>query len=210
MPSKKKSSSSRNKARKGGMKAEEQQETPDMQMERLKIDDNFQADEDTLLEEAIKLAAAEKEELDAAAVEQKEQDKKVAAKHVNECQHGYIPTEDLFLISDFAEAHFDGYYSVGAGAMFGECSDAAHRATFEKYHEVWHDPSKMKQVASYFIFLGTQGVLDGNITNARTFASMACYLRDNMAVFLQETKATLDPTKVIELKHGDEHTLSSI
>eukprot|EP00985_Skeletonema_marinoi_P021230 scaffold12924_cov58-Skeletonema_marinoi.AAC.1 len=69
MPSKKKKSS-RGKARKGSnrnrkkKKKEEQEEQGplDEQMERLKINDDS-IDEATLLEEAIKLAAVEKEAL---------------------------------------------------------------------------------------------------------------------------------------------------
>jgi hypothetical protein len=204
MPPKKKKSSRPKAARRGDKKEEGQQGTPDTQMERLKIADDSQADEDAFLEEAIKLAAAEKEALDAAAAQQKEQNEK--AKHVNECQHGYVATEEHFFISDFAITFFAGYNSVGAGAMLSECFEAAEKATAEKYPEVWHDPSKMKQVASYFILLGTQGVLDGKIGIARFYASTASHFEEYIEV-LHETKATLDPTKVIELKHGDEHTL---
>jgi hypothetical protein len=77
MPPKKKSTRPK-AARRGDEKAEGQQGqgTPDTEMERLKIADDSQADEDAFLEEAIKLAAAEKEALDAAAAQQKEQDKK--------------------------------------------------------------------------------------------------------------------------------------
>jgi len=59
--------------------------------------------------------------------------------------------------------------------------------------------------------LGTQEVLEGDIDSARCYAFIARHFEEHiavyLAVFLQETKATLDPTKVIELKHGDEHTL---
>jgi len=71
MPSKKKKSSSRNKARKGGNKTKEKLEIPDAQMQRLKIDDS-QADEDALLEKAIKLAAAEETALAAKSEETSE------------------------------------------------------------------------------------------------------------------------------------------
>jgi hypothetical protein len=55
MPSKKNTSGRSKKARKAANMVEEQQETPDAQMERLKIDDDTD-DEDALLKEAIKLS----------------------------------------------------------------------------------------------------------------------------------------------------------
>jgi hypothetical protein len=74
MPSKTKKG--RGKARKAVRKADEQQRSMDTQMERLKIDKDedsrTNADEDALLEEAIKLAAAEKDQLDAASAEKEE------------------------------------------------------------------------------------------------------------------------------------------
>jgi hypothetical protein len=88
-----------------------------------------------------------------------------------------------------------------------ECFDAAKKATAEKYPEVWYDPSKLKQVVSYLIATGALGVLDGNVGNARTFASIACYFEDDMAVYLHKTKAALDSTKIVELLSADEHTL---
>ena len=70
----KKKKKSRGKGKKAskmfdGKKEGQQQGTLDAQMERLNIDEDSQtnADEDALLEEAIKLAAAEKEALDAVA-----------------------------------------------------------------------------------------------------------------------------------------------
>ena len=97
MPTKNnKSSSSRSKARKGAKKAEGQQGTPDTQMERLKIE---QANEDALLEEAIKLAAAEKEALDAAAAEQKEQNEKEAATMNANMDTSQLRNISLFQIS---------------------------------------------------------------------------------------------------------------
>jgi hypothetical protein len=209
MPSKKKS-----KARKGGKKMKEegqrqQQGAPEAQMERLKIADDSQADEDALLEEAIKLAAAEKEALDAAADEQKEQNEKIAENHGVVCFHGYVKKKDHFIISDFVRTYVIGCTSngYGAGALLSERFEAASKATFEKYPEVLYDPSKMKHVVSYFIFMGTKGILNGNVENARAFASTACYFEEHIAVYLHKTKALRDLAKALELRKGDEHTL---
>lgn len=63
MPPKKKKGGKEGKAKKtsngAANKTEDQQGTPDTQMQQLKIDEDSQ-DEDALLEAAIKLAAAEK------------------------------------------------------------------------------------------------------------------------------------------------------
>jgi hypothetical protein len=91
MPSKKKSSSRQSRARKGVKKEEEVEKgAPEAKMERLKIDDNSHADEDAILEEAIKLAAAEKEALDAVVAKKEEQSKLlVKKKHCEACYHGF-------------------------------------------------------------------------------------------------------------------------
>jgi hypothetical protein len=130
----------------------------------------------------------------------------VAAKHDNECQHGYIATEEHFVISDFVLTYIRGK-AVGAGANVAECLNAAEKATKEKYPEVWYDPSKMKQVVSFFIFLGTKGVLDGKFDTPREHALLACYLEEYIAVYLHKTKALGVLTKVAELWSADEHTL---
>eukprot|EP00984_Skeletonema_dohrnii_P018782 scaffold8854_cov97-Skeletonema_dohrnii-CCMP3373.AAC.7 len=71
----------RGKAKKAEQKQEAatQQGTPDLQLERLKIEDNSK-DEDALMDEAIKLAAAEKEDRIG---------KVFAKKHSNSCYHGW-------------------------------------------------------------------------------------------------------------------------
>jgi hypothetical protein len=64
-------------------------------------------DEDALLEEAIKLAAAEKEEMEALAAK-KETSKLLVGEHGEECGHGYVKTEDHFNIKDFADTFISG------------------------------------------------------------------------------------------------------
>jgi len=60
-------------------------------MERLNIDDDTEV---ALLDEAIKLAAAEKEALEAAVAEQEERVDKLAKKHSSGCHHGHVDTDD--------------------------------------------------------------------------------------------------------------------
>jgi hypothetical protein len=180
MPSKKKKSSSRNKARKGGNKTKEKLEIPDAQMQRLKIDDS-QADEDALLEKAIKLAAAEETAL---AAKSEETSEKLAEKHGNGCDHGWVETEDYRIIADFAKTFVSGHQSVPRDAKMGERFEAGRRASKEKYPEVWDDPSKLKRVVNYFISNGTQQVLKGNNYGARGYAFLACYFEEYISVCL--------------------------
>jgi hypothetical protein len=197
MPSKKKTSGWSKKGRKAANMVEEQQETPDAQMERLKIDEDTEADEDALLEEAIKLAAAEKEALDAEAA--------------NRCGHGYVRTEDYLIIEDFANTFLSGHDSIRLHKMtllsVAKRFTAASKASTQKYPKVWNDSSKLKQVISSFIAIGTQNVLEGDINGARSYASLARYFEEYIALYLHKTKAAFDVTKVIELSSADEHTL---
>jgi hypothetical protein len=207
MPSKKKSSSRQSRARKGVKKEEVVEKgAPEAKMERLKIDDNSQADEDAILEEAIKLAAAGKEALDAVVAKREEQSKLLEKKkHCEACYHGF-KTENHSYISDFAKT-FTSVLFIGEEKKLGYCLMAAEKATKEEHPEVWEDPTKLKQVVSFYLFNGTRGVLDGNITCARTFAFIACYLEEYIAVHLHKTKVTHNPTKIVELWKADEHTL---
>jgi hypothetical protein len=214
MPSKKKKKSSRGKVRKGVSnkdKEEEKFEIPDAQMQRLKIDEDFQSDDDALLEKAIKLAAAEKSALEAAAAEQEKTSKRLVEKHSNGdgCNHGFVTTDDLSIIDpciilDFAKTFTSAF--VGE-KLLGESLRAAEKVTREKYPEVWNDSSKLNLVKSLFLFNGTQEVLKGDIYGARSYASLARYFEEHIAVYLHKRKVTMDATKMLELMRGDEHTL---
>jgi hypothetical protein len=176
-------------------------------MQGLKVGDDTEANDDALLEEAIKLAAAEKEEMDAAAAEQEEQSKKMAEKQGDGCDHGYVKTEDHRMIVDLANTLMSGYISVGADADMGDRLEAADKATREKYPEMSYDYSNLKQVVPYFIANGTQKVLEGKNNVARFFASLACYCEECIAAKLHKTKTAMDATKTLELMFADDHTL---
>ena len=194
MPSKKKKKS------KGGGKAvrkvEKQGESLDTQMEQLKIDEDSQTniDEDALLEEAIKLAVAEKEEMDAAAAEKEEEQLKV-------CHHGNAveTTELVFFINVFTNTFM-------SEATRSQCEDgkmiaglsAASDAVKEKYPYVYYDPCKVKLVVSYYLCNGTQHVLQGDFVRARLFAAMAGYFETVEAFLRSENKVNTDTnTKTI-------------
>ena len=54
---------------------------------------------------------------------------------------------------------------------------------------------------------GTQNVILGNLTGARTCAFFAFHLEDYIAVDRDKKKDNMDAVKQNELLHGDEHTL---
>jgi hypothetical protein len=84
-------------------------------MQRLKTGDNTEADEDALLEYAIKLAAAEKEVLKAADAETEDTSKSLAVKHGDGCDLGYIATKTkdhfIIIIQDFFKTFMSGFIS---------------------------------------------------------------------------------------------------
>ena len=72
----------------------------------------------------------------------------------------------------------------------------------------------MKPIVSFFLFTGSQKVLDGDIDGAQLFASAACNLGGCIELILSmeltspQTKATPDlTTKTVELLQCDEHAL---
>jgi len=204
---KKKKKKGRGKAKKAeqNQEAAKQMETPDKQMERLNIDDDT---DDALLDEAIKLAAAEKEALEAAAAEQEERADKLAKNQSSGCYHGHVDTDDRFIIEDFCKTFTSGFLSLGKESICWKNSMTAGRnASYEKYPEVWRDSSKMKQIMSFFLFNATHHVLEGRIaSDARFLASFACYFQEYVTVHIDKQKATAKSTKGAELLRC-EHTL---
>ena len=204
-PTMKKKKSGRGKAKKATSSSKQKKEqhgSLDTQMEQLKIaaGDNSHAnadDEAALLEEAIKLAAAEKEALESRYFSP------------SQCHHGYVPGEYHF-IKGFSETFLSGFQAPGDGELLGKCMSAARNAVSEKYPEIWYDSSKLKLVISLFLTQGTEHVLRGNLKSARFFAFLACYLEGYIAVCMEgKGVVARDEVKQIELLHADadEHTL---
>eukprot|EP00984_Skeletonema_dohrnii_P006572 scaffold2353_cov93-Skeletonema_dohrnii-CCMP3373.AAC.3 len=211
MPSKKKSSrgrarKGRNNRKKKNEGGEEQQGPLETQMERLNIGGDSEA---SFLDEAIKLAAAEKEALESRAVEEEKSFTiDIRQSHTIQCYHGYVPGEDHFIINDFVKTFVSGFNSRWGEAYGGEHIHVAHRATREQYPEVGNDYFKMKLVLSLFLFQGTQAVLEERIGDARSFAAIAFYLEDYITFsFENEANDVFDAVKQLELLIADQHTL---
>jgi len=210
MASKKKS---RGKAKKMAKKAEQKQEAAtqqgalDEQMERLKIE---RSDEAALLDEAIKLAAAEKEALDVVGAEQEERAGKLVKNQSNGCYHGYVDTDDRFIIEDFCKTFVAGFTSLGGvenGEDYFPNFRAGTIATKEKYLEMWSDSSKLKLAVSLCFCNGTHHVLEGNIELARLLAAIACYFQEYASVQIDNQRPSVTGTTLPELFLSDEHTL---
>eukprot|EP00985_Skeletonema_marinoi_P003983 scaffold1742_cov150-Skeletonema_marinoi.AAC.2 len=204
MPSKKKKKSSRDKARKGSSRkkkeGQEKHGTPDKQMERLNIDDDTEV---ALLDEAIKLAAAEKEALKAAIAE-----KEKTAKKNQGCCHGCVPTlEDVRVALGFGETFVMALDSVKEQVDIWKLFAVAREATRVKYPEVWADPAKLKMLVSFHLYMATQSVLEGEMIVAKTYAAMAFHLEECLAISFDKTRATLTGAKLLELHRGDDNTL---
>ncbi len=132
----------------------------DVQKKQLMISgsDNSQPyDEASLLEEAIKLATAEKEALKSGAGETEESTSKPRRKRTRswECHHGYKPKgrEYHFKIDDFCRTFRRGFDSGDCEELILDCIYAAHTVTIEKYPEV----ERYLQVQAGYIILFIAG-----------------------------------------------------
>ncbi len=197
----------------------------DSQMQRLQISqstnnqDGADEDFDAMLEEAIKLASAEKEEV------------KVGTKiSVKKCCHGFFP---------YAKGHvcMDAFINSYLGVYEG-CNDSniitsfarIYETTKVKWAEVWSDSEKLQLVVSEFLSLGTKAMIhevdwvDGVCDFAQQAAAHVNFLEQWMAkMTIVENEASsikassnwvtfrvlCDWGKVYELLRADEHTLVS-
>ena len=157
------------------------------------------------MEEAINLAAAEKEEMDAAAAQEEEEQLKV-------CHHGNeVETKELIYFINL----FTKIFSSNARRDDGNPEariilpsiEGATNAVEEKYPSVWYDPSKLKKVVSYYLCNGTQHVLQGEFDRARLFAAMASYLETALASRSGKFNLDVNATTMFEVCNCDERTL---
>ena len=189
------------------------------QIQRLQIGNNNinqDEDEDALLEVAINLAAAEKDELEAAA----------AAKHdkalSKKCLHGFVtfPLEDHCKFSPFPRDHVCGafidsfihiFFADSESDSLIDGFDTGYEATKIKFAEVWNDADKMQLVVSYFVCNGTNKILlyrDSDSDRGCYDAIFASFFEQEIAVNIQKTQASRHWGKISELR-CDEHTLVS-
>lgn len=177
-----------------------------IQRQRLQIsnsnNNNDQDDEDALLEEAINLAAAEKEKLDA------------AAKNDERCDHGLVPLPRghvcALFVQSFLREFIPGSKTVEA---FENELENALIATKKRGEVVMSNPDMLKWVVSHFLAEGTNMLLGGKLDHAHHSAAYACMFEQWRAVKCGALNDYFRSHhgKIEELSSGtcDEHTVVS-
>jgi hypothetical protein len=168
-----------------------QERTLNSEMQRLKVGEQ-QTGDDALLEEAIKLAAVEKKE-----IEEKEKEN---------CKHGcnQSSSQERFC-EDFVKTFMDLFDS---GTRRGDSSrvkclfEAACAATTKYANQLKRD-SIPEQIRSYALAKGVKFILDGNNDDARVYAMLESHVK----VFSRTTLPDQAFTQMFELADADEHTL---
>ena len=218
MPSKKKA---RGKARRATKSRKAKEDVAvngiDSEMQRLQIGSSERnqevvEDEDALLEEAINLAVAEKEELEAAAKIDK-------ANISEECFHGFDPLPENHVCVAFIYSFCNEFnVCLEGNQKMTHIFEHIYEATKTKYAEVWNDSDMIQWVASHFIMKGAIGILEGNHNAVRRGAMCSSFLEQWATIVVHAKEAPpswdifaalFDWTKMCELFDGDEHTLVS-
>ena len=219
MPSKKKAKGKARRAAKSRKAKEEDgavNSSIDWEDQRLLISNNNSSkdeDEDAMLEAAINLAAAERDELEAAAKNEEEDNSDI-------CNHGLVPYPRNHICVEFLGSFADEFNACNSSNRridhFFEHIYEAMKAT---YAEVWNDSEKIQWVASYFIMNGTNEILGGNYPHAGIRAMCSSFFEQWAAeIRKNETQDSCDWKifqtlcywgKISELCYGDEHTLVS-
>lgn len=216
MPSKKKNS--KGKARKAAGKGvtkhgeednnEQKQGTLDSQMQRLQIEGKQQAhdDEDAFLEEAIKLAAAEKK-----VIEEEER---------ANCKHGYNPSSSSSQDRS-CEAYVQIFTTSYDAAMRG-CGGDILKSIKSASDEISKQYLGEKDVdavciKSWCLSEGTKFILNGNFLYAHITAMLAKFFEGIIVTLNNMNKSrfllpvpierVVDHSKMQELLLADEHTL---
>ena len=210
MPSRKKKSKAKGRkpaADKGGAKEadnvtvnEQKQGTLNSEMQRLQIVGDEKGDEDdveAMLEQAIKLAAVEQQE-----IEEKEKEN---------CTHGYIPSSKFQarFCEDYLKTFIESYYASTRGNShsdrlksitdsFSTASSASTNTT-----NVSRNISNRKCINPCCLAKGTKFILDGKSDDARLPALVALFTKNANT----DKPVLLDRQKTLELLDGDEHTL---
>jgi hypothetical protein len=194
MPSKKSKSKRRKAAGKGD---EQKQGTLASQMQRLQIAGKQGGDEEeAMLEEAIQLAAAEKQEIEERGREN--------------CTHGFNPSSrsQEQVCKDFRQlfiTSFNDYTSHHGEGDDLKCFRKAFEAGDEKYKGWMINVSNLECLKSCFVAEGTKSILDGRSSDARMEAiTTKCV---DVLIATHKNSDTVDSNKVFELITADEHTL---
>ena len=211
MPSRKKKSKAKGRktaAGKGGAKGadnvtvnEQKQGTLDSEMQRLQIVGDEKGDEDdveAMLEEAIKLAAAEEQEM--------------KAKEKENCTHGYNPSSrfQARYCEDFVKKFMESYYSLTREGGNAPCErlqsavDSFNTAitSTTMTTNVSRNKSNFECINLCCLAEGTKFILDGKSDDARVCGVLALYMKT-----ANKADELPDILKMMELLDADDHTL---
>ena len=217
MVSRKKTANS--KGRKAAKQGKKTQEANGPQKQRLKVNKNVQ-DEDDFLNEAIMIAATEKQALEeAAAAEERRQDSgDPQGRHQtgntalregtddDRCWHGFKPSSHrqhvlcYEFVKTFGTVHDEATARNEDGFVLGI------KATEEKHPEAWKDMACIKSIISCCLCIGTKLICEGEYNGSRLYATLARYLEEVIAVE-NSIQNDIYWTKVFQLYGADEHTL---
>ena len=132
-------------------------------------------DEDALLEEAINLAAAEREQLESTAVNDD------GNNDAERCNHGFSPWPRGHVCALFVQTFLREFNVSNRSNVIDRFTDM--REATEKYTAVWNDPDMLQLVTSHFLAEGAGAILEENdviIRQSATFAILFEQWRDTM------------------------------
>jgi hypothetical protein len=204
MPSRKKKSKAKGRkpaADKGADNAsvnEQKKGTLDSEMQRLRIGDKQGGDneDDALLEEAIKLAAVEEQEM--------------KLKEKENCTHGYNPSSTFQArfcegyLKTFTESYHSAITLRGENELYVRCHSVtlAFETACRSMGTTNRNRSNAERVNTFCLAEGTKFILDGKSDDARLPALLALITKS-----VRGKIPDSGPQKMMELLDGDEHTL---
>ena len=118
------------------------------------------------------------------------------------CVHGLEKMDHL--CAGFVDA-FNKFFTSGEEISLVYRLKLAEDATMDKFADVWNDSTKMEIAMSYFLFVGTQEILDGRCADSLDSATIIRYMEQYIAVVLHQTQALICTPKIEEI--SDEHSL---
>jgi hypothetical protein len=113
------------------------------------------------------------------------------------CRHGFEfeKKDDVCaqFVLTFTEAYND---AVRDGDTIVDCLIGAVNATEDEFAEVWSDSAKMESLATFFLYLGAESILEGlegeNGITTRGYAIFARYFEQHIALELHQTQAMIN------------------
>ena len=168
------------------------------QMKRLKVNSDQNKDEDALLDAAINLAAAERDELEAA--------------EAKNCNHGFVLLPDMngFLspqeqeergCEDFIDSFTSEFMATASKkSCFGDRFLIAVENTKFHYFGVWNDPNVMQTKISYLLAKGVDAILEKKVSDARQPAMLASFMEQYRAAFV--SKAPTRESNLLSILNG--------